>query len=302
MTRPIRTACALLLSLLATGSVVAAQSEEERSLTELRNTVINLLQGLVDRGVITRDQAEQMVRDAKGKADVEAATLAAKDKAEETAVRVPYVPQIVKDEIRKQVTTDLTEQVSKTVIEAAQNEGWGVPAAMPDWVRRINWSGDVRVRLQDDLFASDNTPPGTPLSYLDFQRINDTGSIGAAGNTAYINTTEDRQRMRLRLRFGFDTVLGYGWKMGTRVTSGSLRDPVSTNQTLGSYGFRYQLGLDQAWLEWEGASHSGRQSLVTTFGRMRSPWFTPSELVFDQDLNFDGAAATWRFGLNRRDP
>jgi polyhydroxyalkanoate synthesis regulator phasin len=289
----------MVFSLLAvSGSVFAAQSEEARSLTELRNTVVNLLQGLVDRGVITREQAAQMVRDAQAKAEAEAAALAAQEKADEGAVRVPYVPQIVKDEIRKQVAEDLGAEVAKSVVESAQNDGWGVPASLPDWVRRMNWSGDLRVRAQDDLFASDNIPN----SYLDFQRINETGGIGAAGIGAFANTTEDRERLRMRLRFGFDVTLGYGWKMGARIASGSLRDPISTNQTLGSYGFRYQPGIDLAWLEWQGTSSSARQSLQLTGGRMRSPWFTPSELVFDQDLNFDGIAASWRYGLNRRDP
>lgn len=294
---------ALVSSLLIMGSgQLSAAQAEGQSLDELRNTVINLLQGLVDRGVITREQAEQMVRDAQSKAKAEAAAVAAQAKAEEGAVRVPYVPQIVKDEIRKQVAADLGAEVTKDVVETAQNDGWGVAAAMPDWVRRMNWTGDFRVRAQNDMFASDNIPPGTPLSYLDFQRINETGGIGAAGNGAYANTTTDRERLRMRMRFGFDTTLGYGWKMGARIASGSLRDPISTNQTLGSYGFRFQPGIDLAWLEWQGASRSGRQTLQVTGGRMRSPWFAPSELVFDQDLNFDGVAANWRFGLNRRDP
>jgi len=300
MTRSPAIVCAFALSLLATGSgtVLAAQSAEGRSLTELRNTVVNLLQGLVERGILTREQAEQMVRDAQTKAEAEAAALAAQEKAEAGAVRVPYVPQIVKDEIRKQVAEDLSAEVTKAVTETAQNDGWGVPAAMPDWVRRMNWSGDFRLRAQGDLFAADNIAN----SYLDFQRVNETGGIGAAGAGAFANTTVDRERLRMRLRFGFDTTLGYGWKMGARIASGSLRDPISTNQTLSSYGFRYQPGIDLAYLEWQGTSPSGRQTLQLTGGRMRSPWFTPSELVFDQDLNLDGIAANWRFGLNRRDP
>jgi polyhydroxyalkanoate synthesis regulator phasin len=299
MNRQILTTAALVCSIaMSSGIVHAAQSPEGQSLTELRNTVINLLQGLVDRGVLTREQAELMVRDAQTKAAAEAAVLAAQDKAEENAVRVPYVPQIVKDEIRMQVAAELGADVTKAVVESAQNDGWGVPAALPDWVRRMNWSGDMRVRAQGDMFAADNTPN----NYLDYQRINEAGGIGAAGIGAFVNTTEDRERLRMRLRFGFDVTLGYGWTMGTRIASGSLRDPISTNQTLGSYEFRYQPGIDLAYVDWQGQSRSGRQSLQWTGGRMRSPWFTPSELVFDQDLNFDGVATTWRFGLDQRDP
>src|SRR5262245_38077525 len=81
-----------------------AASQEQRSLEELRNTVVNLLQGLVEKGVLTREQAEAMVQSAQQKAaaDAEASAKAAADqeKADEQAgaIRVPYVPEIVKDE------------------------------------------------------------------------------------------------------------------------------------------------------------------------------------------------------------
>src|SRR5690349_8411309 len=97
--------CAMLASAPA---FAASNSAEEQSLTELRNTVVNLLQALVERGVVTREQAQAMVKDAQTKAEAETAAKVAQDKAEQGAVRVPYVPQIVKDEIRKEVVADLS--------------------------------------------------------------------------------------------------------------------------------------------------------------------------------------------------
>src|SRR5262245_29639044 len=89
---------ALLASLTALSAAsAAAPSQEERNLSELRNTVVNLLQTLVERGIVTRDQAEQMVKNAQDKAATEAAATAAQDAAEADAVRVPYVPEIVKE-------------------------------------------------------------------------------------------------------------------------------------------------------------------------------------------------------------
>ena len=289
---------AIGIALLGAMPFANAAQDEARSLNELRNTVVNLLQGLVDRGVLTREQAAKMVADAQNKAQADAAAQVAQEKAEEGAVRVPYVPQIVKEEIRRQVTADLSEKVTKNVVEAAESEGWGVPAALPDWVRRMRWYGDFRFRGQGDVFASDNTAN----SYLDFQRVNTAGGIGKAGLAALANTTEDRNRMRMRLRLGFETVLGYGWSMGARLTSGALNDPISTNQTLGSSGFRYPVGIDMAYIDWSGTSHSARQTLDISAGRIRNPWFTASELVYDQDLMFDGAAVNYRFGLSRDDP
>lgn len=297
-TRLISRAIGLALLSACVSVASAATDQEARSLNELRNTVVNLLQGLVERGVLTREQAEKMVQDAQNKAQADASVLAAQEKAEEGAVRVPYVPQIVKDEIRGQVEADLGAQVTKNVIESAQSEGWGVPAALPDWVKRMRWYGDMRVRGEGILFATDNIP----YSYLDFQRINTAGGIGKAGVSAFSNTTEDRDRLRARLRFGFETSLGYGWSMGARLSSGSLTDPISTNQTLGNTGFRYQLGIDMAYVDWTGNSRTGRHTLDLSAGRIRSPWFTASDLVYDQDLMFDGVAANYRLGLMRDDP
>ena len=288
-------AAALLSS---TPSFAAEAAGGQRGFEELRNTVINLLQGLVERGVISREQAAQMVKDAQAKAEADTDKAVAQARAEEGAVRVPFVPEIVKQEIRRQVAADLGKEVTGNVIDAAKSEGWGVPASLPDWVKRMTWSGDIRVRGQGDLFARDNLPN----SYIDFQKVNDAGGIGKAGVNAFLNTSENRQRMRARLRFGFETNLGSGWTLGTRMTTGNLKDPVSTNQTLGNMGARYQTGFDLAYLQWSGNSDTGRQVLTVSGGRIRNPFATATDLVFDQDLNFEGVAATYRLGMMRDDP
>ena len=296
------TVVALVVASVLSQSALAAQSAEERSLSELRNTVVNLLQALVERGVLTREQAQAMVKNAQDKAAVDAAQVAAQDKADEGAVRVPYVPEIVKEEIRKQVAADLAPQVAKEVVAQAQDEAWGVPGALPDWVKRMRWNGDVRVRGQGDLFAGDNVPNAEIEDrYVDFLTVNDRGGIGNAGVAAFLNTTEDRQRLRARMRLGFEAELGWGWVAGARLTTGNLRDPVSTNQTLGNTGARYQTGFDLAYAKWYGNSATGRHSLNAWGGRIPNPWLS-TDLVWDPDLTFEGLATNYRLGLSRDDP
>ncbi len=103
-------------------------ADERQSLEELRNTVINLLQTLVDQGVITKEKASQLVKQAQDKATADAAAVA---KTDEGAVRVPYVPQIVKDEISKQVAAEVKPAVVADVVQEAKTEKWGVPGARP---------------------------------------------------------------------------------------------------------------------------------------------------------------------------
>src|SRR5262249_13292074 len=71
------------------GEKPSAPPTEQKSLTELRNTVVNLLQTLVERGVMTKEQAEALVKQAQDKAAAEAAQAAEAEAAEAGAVRVP---------------------------------------------------------------------------------------------------------------------------------------------------------------------------------------------------------------------
>src|SRR6202020_232532 len=133
----------------------------QQSMEELRNTVINLLQALVDKGLLTREQAQLLVKQATDKAAADAAALAAKNaaqaKEEENAVRVPYVPQIVKDEISKQVAEEVKPAGVADVVKEAKQEKWGVPAALPEWLSRVHIFGDVTFREQSDIFPRDNS-------------------------------------------------------------------------------------------------------------------------------------------------
>ena len=61
------------------------------------------------------------------------------------------------------------------------------------------------------------------------------------------------------------------------------------------------MGIDQAYLRWTGTSHVGKQQLAITAGRMPNPWQS-TDLVWDQDLMFEGFSANYRLGFTRDDP
>jgi hypothetical protein len=290
-----RSAATLLLALLLPCSAAIADppSSEERNLTELRNTISNLLQALVDRGVLTREQAEAMVKNAQDKAAAEAAATAQQRKAEEGAVRVPYVPEIVQEQIAKQVETDLGPQVKQELVNQVSSKG-SLYSALPEWVQRMQWTGDIRLRGEGDYFASGNATN----TYLDFNQINSKGGIEKAGPSALLNTTEDQQRLRVRARFGFDTTLGSGWTAGLRLATGSTGEIIATtNQTLGTYGAGYTVTFDQAFLRWTGASSTGRQVFTAYGGRFGNPWLS-TDLVWYNDLTFEGVVSKYQVNLS----
>jgi hypothetical protein len=296
---------AVALALLAPPLCVADSASDQQALEELRNTVVNLLQALVDKGLMTHEQAEQLVKRAQDKAATGAAAGAAKSAAaatvEENAVRVPYVPQIVKDEISKQVAEQVQPAIVASVVKEAKDQKWGIPGALPDWLSRVRVFGDLTVRGQADMYAKDNANPYANPSLaqgvlLDFNAINQAGGIGKA-TYPFLDTTQDRDRLRLRARLGVEADLSPNWTAAIRLSSGSLTDPGSESQTLGTDAQRYTVGIDEAYIRWDSRPPGELAWMSAQAGRVLNPWFAPTELVYARDLTFEGVTSTWRLGF-----
>jgi len=303
------------LALAITAFPACGLAAEQGSIEEVRTTVNSLIDSLVARGVVTPEQARALSNDAAARPAVAATppaatatgaalapapapvvqanrveTPASLPVADRDAVRVTYVPQFVRDEITAQVRSEVTPLVVQDVSARAQQEGWGVPAGLPDWIRGLRMSGDIRTRGQFDLFANDNAE----FAYLDFLAINDAGGIDRAGEAAFLNTTEDRSRLRVRARLGVEAALGEGFTAGLKLATGNFRDPVSTNQTLAQNGGRYTFGVDQAYLRYELGETDDRLSLVA--GRTANPFYS-TDLLYDTDLSFHGVYGSYRMAL-----
>jgi len=286
--KPLR---ALLASMaLAVAPVVNCFAADERqSLEELRNTVINLLQALVDQGVMTREKAAQLVKAAQDKAAADAAAVA---KTDEGAVRVPYVPQIVKDEIAKQVAQEVKPAVVADVVKDAKTEKWGVPGALADWLTRTRVSGTVTLREEDVFFAKDNVPD----FYLNYYGINTAGGIAKAGLNAFENVDVDRARFRGRARLAVDSDITDSVTAGMRIVTGNTSDLVSETQTLDGTA-PYQFGLDELYIRLDERNAQKFPWLSAVGGRFLNPYGTPTDLIFHKDLTFEGVAVTGRYGL-----
>jgi Putative porin len=277
------------LALALAPTVTCLAADERQSLEELRNTVINLLQALVDQGVISKEKAEQMVKSAQEKAAANAAVAA---KTDEGAVRVPYVPQIVKDEIAKQVADQVKPGVVADVVNEAKTEQWGVPGALPDWLERTRISGSVTLRGEDILFARDNAQN----VYLNYYGINNAGSVSKAGQNAFENVDVDRPRFRGRARLAVDSDITDSITAGMRVTTGNTSDLVSETQTLDGTA-PYAFGLDELYIRLDERNAQKFPWLSMVGGRFLNPYGTPTDLIFHKDLTFEGVAITGRLGL-----
>ncbi len=307
----------LALALMCAAGLTQAGEKEE--LLKLRNTTTNLIKQLVKQGVITDKTAQDMIKQAEADADqqvaeAKAATAkqpaASKEVVPADEVRVAYVPDFVKDEIRQQVRSELREEVVGDVMAKAKKEQWGLPGALPEWVSRFKLSGDLRLREQSEYMASDNTPSVTPNNraifgaYQNFQAVNDRGGYTSAlnNNELFLNTNNDRNRFRERLRIGLDAQVAEGLVAGIRLSTGNIKNPVSTNQTLGNMGDRYDFRVDRAFLKYDLVDDKKFSWLTLAGGRIINPFFTGgSELVWDEDLSFEGVAGTIRHQFGNSD-
>lgn len=280
----------------------AHASEREQTLVN-RNTTLNLIEALVARGILDRESADSMIREAREQAvlqakeemerdDAATAAEAAEIKPESASQHVYYIPKVVKDELRREVREDLRDDVVTEVKAQAKQEQWGVPAALPSWVNRFTLYGDLRLRGEADLFGSDNQP----FSYLDWPEINDSGGLSAAGVDAFLNTTEDRTRFRSRLRLGINAQVTEGLQAGIRISTSNDRSPISLNQTLGQTGQQYELALDRVFIRYDYTDANDFDWATLWAGRHVNPWFS-TETMFDRDLSFEGLAGTFRIKL-----
>jgi hypothetical protein len=298
-------ACILLL-----GSASGAHGAQDRQSVEvLQDTVVNLLQALVVKGVITKEQADAMVKQAQEKAQAELATQRAaqqvrqKKEEAEGEIAVPYIPQIVQQKISKQVAQAVRPQVTHDVVQEARKEGWGVPAALPSWLDHVRVTGDLTLRAEDDLYSPENSvgcPAGIPYgncTIYNFDAINAAGGISKAGVNAFLNINQDRERFRARARLGAQMTLTDSISAGVRIATGSLQNPVSETQDLGNEFGRYAVGFDRIYLRYDGRTEEKFPFLTAIGGKFADPFFAPTELVWGHDLDFDGAAATGRLGF-----
>lgn len=215
--------------------------------------------------------------------------------AEPAGVRVPYVPEFIQQKIRDDVRAELRQDVVQDVLTQAKDERWGVPGVLPEWIDRIKIKGDFRLRYQGEFYDGDNDPFG----YSDFQAANASGGFDRVSQP-FINTTEERHRLRTRVRLGVDARVTNDVKAIVQISTGSTSDPVSTNQTLGNTGNRSNVLFDQAYLQIDDENLDRYPWLTLWAGRMANPWLS-TDLVFDGDLAFEGLAATYRYNLRGSD-
>ncbi len=289
------------------------------------SVTVNLIKQLVELGVLPKDKADGLLKQAEAEAaEARAQLIAERDAAVQAAVaqtlaavqanpgfaapaveplppaegssRITYIPEVVRTQLRDEIKRDLQT--------TAKKEHWGGGPKLPDGAERFRFFADLRVRGEGIYFQDGNDNTG---AFPNFNAINTGPPFDTSGTefSPQLNVDQDRQRIRLRARFGVESQLGEGFTAGLRLATGNTNTPTSTNQDLGlaSGGqggnfSKYAIWLDRAFVRYEAGATPDR-NLALVLGRFDNP-FLSTEIIWDEDVGFDGLAVQGRYRIDKR--
>ena len=285
--------------------------------TPTGNVTINLIQKLVKRGILTQEEANEMIRQAEAEAeavraqsqtDMVAIAQAAAVQVVATSapagsdlppsspddIRVTHIPQPVKDQIKEEIKLELaTNRTSREI---------GSALRLPKWVENAKPFLDIRVRYAGTYFPTGNAEGQFP----NFNAINSSATpfdTMGANYSPQLNVNEDRNQYLLRMRFGADIAMGENFSSGFRIATGSNNSPTSTNQSLGLVNSgvqggnfsKYAIWVDRAFIRYD-AAYEDVVNGSAWVGRFDNPYFS-TPLIWDDDLGFDGIAANLKVNV-----
>lgn len=260
-----------------------------------QNVTVNLITRLVQKGILTKEEASEMIQQAEADATAARNAAAQADIAalppapEPDDTRVTYIPEVVKNNMRDEIKQELMAQ--------AREEKWS-EKAYPEWTSRFRPFGDIRGRYESTMFPDGNDNTG---AFPNFNAINTGAPFDTSGTqfSPQYNVDQDRERARLRARVGTDIMLGDGFNGGIRLATGENNSPVSPNQSLGASGgnfSKYSIWLDRAFVSYDAGPGDGEE-LVFMMGRFDNPFFS-TDIQWDDDLGFDGLAVRGKVNLS----
>ena len=159
----------------------------------------------------------------------------------------------------KSQTKELREEGAVVSNEVSKVKG-------ADWATKIKFKGDLRLRDEN----------------IETERVVNGDAVDAA----------DRNRARIRARFGFDAKVTDNVKATVQIATGG-DDPRSSNQTIGGENTRKSIGLDMAYIDWTFMNGGN-----LTAGKVKHPYWRPGQsLFFDGDVNPEGIAVAFDRGM-----
>src|SRR5215467_14467245 len=112
---------------------------------------------------------------------------------------------------------------------------------------------DVQTTLTNNAVSSQDEQKRVSALEATLGRFRFTGDIRIRGENFFqsydgCTNCNDRNRLRVRVRFGFEGKLNEDFMGGVALATGSLGDPTTTNETFTNVFDRKTIGLDRAFI------------------------------------------------------
>jgi hypothetical protein len=179
------------------------------------------------------------------------------------------------------------QQTQAAASDAQQKAAAAESAAndQKDSVSKLNNDmADVRTSLTNSALTAQEDQKRTSALESLVNRVRFNGDVRLRGDNISQKGIQDRNRARIRVRFGFDGQLNEDFTSGLYLATGSFGDPTTTNETLTNVFDRKTIGLDKAWITYNPIAHKW---LSLTGGKFAYQWQRTSA-TFDPDLNPEG--------------
>ncbi len=125
-------------------------------------------------------------------------------------------------------------------------------------------------------------------------RFRFSGDVRVRGESFFQQSAQNRNRARIRVRFGLEGKLNEDFIGGFALATGSLGDPTSTNETLTNVFDRKTIALDRGYVTYNPVAHSW---LSLTGGKFAYTWQRTS-VTFDPDVNPEGFNEKFSFDFS----
>jgi hypothetical protein len=193
--------------------------------------------------------------------------------------------QQAQQQVQQAQTAASDAQQKAASVQAAADQQQGTVAKLSSDV------ADVKTAVNSSVVAGQDGQKRVAALESAFGRFRFSGDMRVRGEDYFQQGVADRNRARVRARFGVDGQLGENFVGGIYVASGTLGDPTTTNETLTGFFDRKTIGLDRAYITYNPV---GARWLSLTGGKFAFPW-TRSSLTFDPDINPEGFDAKLSF-------
>ncbi len=190
-----------------------------------------------------------------------------------------------------QQTQQQLQQAQQAAADAQQKaNAVAASSVSKDAVDKLNSEyADVQTTLTNNAITEQDQQKRFSGLEDAFGRFRWTGDVRVRGESFFQNYSgcticNDRNRARVRVRFGFEGKLNEDFTGGVALASGTLGDPTTTNETLTNNFDRKTIGLDKGYITYNPVA---AKWFSATAGKFAFTWARTS-LTFDPDINPEG--------------